>query len=80
MPEVFADFARMDELPEYGTVLLLGTTKRHPELAPLVGKTVLFRYPHEVEAEGYIVAQEQYGEIFLYGVLTSAIRDISLAG
>ena len=77
LPEIFADFAGMDRLPDLGTVVMLGTTKRHPEYSELVGKAVLFRYPNEVEADGYIVSRQQYGETFLYGVLTSDIRDIS---
>ena len=76
-PEIFADFAGMDRLPDLGAVLMLGTAKRHPEYTQLMGKTVVFRYPNEVEADGYIVSREQYGEIFFYGVLTSDIRDIS---
>ena len=77
MPEVFADFARMDDLPDLGPALILGTATRHPDLAALLDQPVLFCYPHEVEAEGYIVARQEYGETFLYGVLTSDIRDVS---
>ena len=77
LPEVFADFALMDTLPDLGVALLLGAEARHPELVALLGKPVLFRYPREVEANGYIVRREQYGEGFLYGVLTTPIRDIS---
>ncbi len=56
---------------------MLGAAKRHPEYAQLIGKPVVFRYPNEVEADGYIVTREQYGETFFFGVLTSDIRDIS---
>ncbi|HLY29564.1 MAG TPA: hypothetical protein VKQ36_00925 [Ktedonobacterales bacterium] len=77
LPEVFADFARMDNIPGLGVALLLGTDERRPELVAMLGKPVVFRYPREVEADGYIVRREEYGEGFLYGVLTSSIRDIS---
>ena len=77
LPEIFADFAGMDRLPDLGTVLMLGTAKRHPEYTQLVGKPVVFRDPNEVEADGYIMSREQYGETFFYGALMSDIRDIS---
>lgn len=66
-PEIFADLAGMDRLPDIGIVLMLGTAKRHPEYVPLVGKPDVFRYPNEVEAGGYIVSREQYGETVLHG-------------
>ena len=72
MPEVFADFNRLEEWPGVGRVIPLGSLTRHPELAALEGQTVILTDRLDLRAQGRITQIDDWW----FGVLTSPIEDI----
>ena len=78
-PEVFADFARLEERPGLGLSVPLGREDRTPTLAALTdGERVLLIEPDNLMAEGVAQSLMSGGYRYWYGVLESmaAIQDI----
>lgn len=77
MRALFADFNSMDEDPELGRFIALGTAREQAELRGLhEGERVLLREPNELQAEGYVVSRMVRGEQWWLGVITGAIEVI----
>jgi hypothetical protein len=77
MRTFFADFNNLDEDPELGTFIALGTAREHAELRGLrEGERVLLREPDELQAEGYVVSRMVCGEQWWLGVITGDIEVI----
>jgi hypothetical protein len=78
MRELFADFNSLDEDPELGRFITLGTESRVDELRGLEeGERVLLKEPGELQAQAYVVSQMVRGEKWWQGVLTGEIEVIS---
>lgn len=82
MRQVFADFARLWERPDFGLGLAvpLGREDYSPELAELKdGENVLLVMPGELYAEGVARLIEAHGARWWFGVIESraAIHDLA---
>lgn len=78
-PQVFADFARLEDRPGLGLSVPLGREDRAPRLAALAdGEQVLLVEPDNLMAEGIAQSLMSGGYRYWYGVLESmaAIQDI----
>jgi len=78
-PQVFADFARLEERPGLGLSVPLGREDRTPSLAALTdGEPIVMVEPDNLMAEGIAQSLMSGGFRYWYGVLASmaAIQDI----
>lgn len=72
MQEVFADFAKLEEWPDVGMAIPLGSVERKPDLAALEGQIVMLTDYISLHAQGRII---RYAD-WWYGVPTSQLQDI----
>ena len=72
MQEVFADFAKLEEWPDVGMAIPLGSVECHPELAALEGQIVMLTDYISLKAQGRIARHVDWW----YGVPTSELQDI----
>lgn len=77
MREVIADFARLNQRPEFaGESIPLGTERIRPELGEFSdGQRVLLVEPGNLRAEGMITIRVVDGVRYYYGVVTGSIVD-----
>lgn len=77
MREIVADFARLNQRPEFaGESIPLGTERARPELREFTdGQRVLLVEPGNLRAEGTITIRVVDGVPYYYGVVTGPIVD-----
>jgi hypothetical protein len=72
MPEVFADFAKLEEWPGVGMAIPLRPIDKHPEMAQMEGQIVLLTDYISLQTQGRIVRYDGWW----YGVPVSELQDI----
>lgn len=76
MRYILADFSRLEDRPEWGWSIVLGSEKTRPDLQDLTDEDpVILIEPENLVAPGIVRHADIEGQRFWFGILTGPITD-----